>query len=70
MEYEIRFNTIKEVEHLPEEVSNAKKTAERNYEKESIRTWNELEKAEAEDTTEAIDYRGQCLTHQDDDYSF
>jgi predicted nucleic acid-binding Zn finger protein len=31
VEYGIRFNTIKEVEHLPEEVRNAKKTAERNY---------------------------------------
>ena len=68
IEYGIRFNTIKEVEHLPEEVRGKRDTAavETNYENESIRSLNDIEKAEIE----AEVYRTQLLTYQEDEYSF
>ncbi len=68
IEYGIRFNTIKEVEHLPEEVRGKRDTAavETNYENESIRSLNDIEKAEIE----AEAYRTQRLTYQEDEYSF
>jgi predicted nucleic acid-binding Zn finger protein len=77
VEYGIRFNTITEVDRLPEEVrgksrgsvlaSSQTATSETNYENESIRTLNDIEKAEIE----AEEYRNQRLiTYEEDDYSF
>jgi predicted nucleic acid-binding Zn finger protein len=52
VEFAIRFATVKEVEHFPQE---------------SIRTLNDLEKAEIE----AEEYRTRrILTYESDDYSF
>ncbi len=75
IEYAIRFNTVREVAKLPEEVRGKKKTTtaeatqEKEYlEKQSIRTLNDIEKAEIE----AEEYRNQrrLITYEDDDYSF
>lgn len=68
VEYAIRFNTVLEVDKLPEEVKIKRETAVADkYKNESIRTLNEMEKAEIE----AEEYRTQrVLTYQEDDYSF
>jgi predicted nucleic acid-binding Zn finger protein len=57
VEYEIRFNTIKEVEHLPEEVRNTKRDSAvvaHKYENEHIRTLNDIEKAKISPSFERV----------------
>lgn len=66
--YAIGFNTVKEVDKFPPEVrTNKSNSIAEKYKNESIRTLNELEKAEIE----AEEYRTQrVLSYELDDYSF
>ena len=71
--YGIQFNTIKEVDKLPEEVRGKRDlnlvTADK-CKNESIRTLNDLEKAETEQQ-EAVAYRRtNQLSYEEDTYSF
>lgn len=66
VEYAIRFATVKEVDKLPEEVHIKKDT--QNLVSKHVK--NESIKATNEETTEALDYRTQRLSYEDDSYSF
>ena len=84
VEYAIRFNTIKAVDKLPEEVRKGKNNKEEedkkkntitatatetNYENESIGSLNDLEQAMIEEE-QAREYRTKRLSYESDYYSF
>lgn len=70
--YAIKYNTVLEVDRLPEEVRGKRDSnlvAAEKYKNESIRTSNDLEKAETEQQA-AVAYRTNRLSYEEDTYSF